>query len=264
MKIVLFTLLVSAVVAFLLGLLLGIFKKVFHVEVDETVAKVRGCLPGANCGGCGYPGCDGYAAAVAKGEAAVNCCSAGGSAVAKKIGEVMGVSAEVTPKVAFVGCRGTKEVALARGNYSGVKTCTAAKQAINGTKLCNWACIGFGDCVNACSFKAIKIAETGLPEVNKDNCTGCGACTRACPQSILKLNNKDLKGIVVQCSNKNPVKAQVLKFCKNGCIKCGKCEKTCESGAIKLENNIPVVDYAKCTACGKCAEGCPTKVLVLA
>ena len=103
MKTILFTLLVSAVLAMILGILLGFFKKIFHVEVDEKVGKIRSCLPGANCGGCGYPGCDGYASAVAKGEAPVNSCTAGGAEVAKKVGEVMGVTAETVQKVAFVG-----------------------------------------------------------------------------------------------------------------------------------------------------------------
>lgn len=264
MKTILFTLLVSAVLAMILGILLGFFKKIFHVEVDEKVGKIRSCLPGANCGGCGYPGCDGYASAVAKGEAPVNSCTAGGAEVAKKVGEVMGVTAETVQKVAFVGCRGTKDVALERGKYTGIKTCAGAKQAINGTKLCNWACIGYGDCVNACSFNGLTIGEDGLPHVNNSICTGCGSCARACPQKIIRLNTADLKGVLVHCSNKNPNKAQVMKFCKNGCIKCGKCEKTCEFDAIHLVDGIPLVDYTKCTACGKCADGCPTKVLSLA
>ncbi|MCR4789770.1 MAG: RnfABCDGE type electron transport complex subunit B [Treponemataceae bacterium] len=264
MKIILLTLLVSALVALILGFLLGFFKKIFHVEVDETVAKIRSCLPGANCGGCGYPGCDGFAAACAKGQAPVNGCSAGGAEVAKKVGQIMGVSAESVPKAAYIGCRGTKDVALARGKYTGVKTCKAAKLAINGTKFCNWACIGFGDCVQACNFNAIKIGDDGLPHVNKKLCTGCGSCSRACPQKVISINNAELKGVIVQCSNRNPVKAQIMKLCKNGCIKCGKCERTCENDALHLVDGLPVIDYTKCTACGKCAEGCPTKVLTLA
>lgn len=263
MKIVLLTLLVSAITAFFLGLLLGIFKKIFHVEVDPTVSKIRECLPGANCGGCGYPGCDGFATACAKGEASVEGCTAGGAEVISKIASIMGTTAEVVQKATFVGCRGTKDVAIARGIYTGIKTCSAAKQAINGTKFCNWACIGFGDCENSCSFKGLKIGSDGLPHVNHSVCTGCGSCVKVCPQGILKVLEVGKSFVKVQCSNKSPVKAQILKFCKNGCVKCGKCEKLCETGAIKLENNIPVVDSKKCNACGKCVEGCPTKVLIL-
>ena len=263
MKTILFTLLVSAVLAFILGLLLGFFKKIFHVEVDETVSKIRECLPGANCGGCGYPGCDGYAAACAKGDAPVNACTAGGAEVAAKVGAIMGVTAESIAKVAFIGCRGTKDVALERGKYTGIKTCAGAKQAINGTKLCNWACIGYGDCANACEFGGIKIGKDGLPKINTTECTGCGSCARACPQKIITLAVKGTQGPLVQCSNRNPNKAQILKLCKNGCIKCGKCEKSCESDAIHVVNGLPVIDYAKCSACGKCVQGCPTKVLIL-
>jgi Na+-translocating ferredoxin:NAD+ oxidoreductase RNF subunit RnfB len=47
----------------LIGILLGIAGEKFAVEVDEKEQAVRECLPGNNCGGCGYPGCDGLAVA---------------------------------------------------------------------------------------------------------------------------------------------------------------------------------------------------------
>ena len=60
------------------------------VEVDEKEILVRAELPGNNCGGCGYPGCDGAAAAVVKGEAPVSVCPVGGAPVAAAGGAIMG------------------------------------------------------------------------------------------------------------------------------------------------------------------------------
>lgn len=263
MTTIFFTFIVSAVVALILGFLLGFFKKVFHVEVDPTVAKIRECLSGGNCGGCGYPGCDGFASACAAGIAPADGCTAGGVATAKAIGEILGVETNAVQKAAVLACQGTCDKVLSKGTYTGVRTCTGAKQAINGTKFCAWGCIGFGDCVNVCKFNAISMGEDGLPHINKEKCTGCGICVKTCPQKILATMGTETKGAFVGCSNKNPNKAQILKLCKAGCIKCGKCEKLCTEDAIHLVDLIPVVDYTKCTSCGECVKGCPTKVLSL-
>ena len=174
MTTILFTFIISAVLALILGFLLGFFKKVFHVEVDPTVAKIRECLPGGNCGGCGYPGCDGFAAACAAGKAPADGCTAGGVATAKAIGKILGVETNAVQKVAVLACQGSCDKALAKGVYTGVSSCAGAKIAINGTKFCSWGCIGFGDCVEVCKFDAIKIGEDGLPHIDREKCTGCG------------------------------------------------------------------------------------------
>ncbi len=255
------TLIVSAVLALILGLLLGFFKKIFYVPVDEKVAAIRECLPGANCGGCGYPGCDGYAAAVASGEAPVNKCSAGGEKAANAIGAVMGVKADTVRKVAVAACRGSKDCAAIKGFYNGVKTCKAVKLAINGNKMCSFGCIGFGDCVAACKFDAISIGDDGLPKIDETKCTGCGMCAKACPQFILTTVAASKKTAFVRCNNKGPKGPHVMKNCSVACIKCGICEKTCTNDAIHLVNNLPVVDTEKCTGCGDCAAKCPKKVI---
>lgn len=264
MNTILLTLAVSAVLAFVLGVLLGFFKKIFYVPVDPTAGKIRECLPGANCGGCGYPGCDGFAAACASGKAPADGCTAGGPAVAKKVGEVLGVTVSAEKQVALLACRGSKDHAQIKGFYNGVKTCAAAKTlGINGTKMCAWGCIGFGDCAAACGFGGISMGDDGLPHIDPDLCTGCGACIKACPQQLLQKVPAERTGSIPLCSNRNPNKTVILKQCKAGCIKCGKCERSCKEGAIKLDKGIPVIDYAKCTSCGDCVTGCPTKVLVL-
>lgn len=258
--IILLTFVVSFSIAFILGCLLGIFKKIFYMPVNPKIEQIRDVLPGANCGACGYPGCDAFAKAVANNEAPVDGCSAG-SRVAAEIAKLMGVSAKGETYIAVLACRGSKEHALDKGHYIGVKTCKAAKISINGTKSCQWGCIGFGDCVSACKFDAIKIGQEGLPIIDRTKCTGCASCVKVCPNELLKRVNVNAKGAFAFCSNRSGIKPSILKNCKNGCIKCGKCEKSCEVNAIKLEKGIPVIDYEICTACGTCVKNCPTKVL---
>jgi RnfABCDGE-type electron transport complex B subunit len=262
---VLYTFILSAVLALILGFLLGVFKKLFFVPVDEAVAKVRAALPGANCGACGYAGCDSYAAAVARGDAPTNACAAGGPSVAKAVAEALGKASEggVDKKAAVLACRGTTEAAKAKAEYSGIKTCAGAKIAVNGVKLCAYGCIGFGDCAAVCAFGALSMGPDGLPRVDKAKCVGCGACQRACPQGLFALVSESQKGAIALCSNRTTNKPSVLKSCKAGCIKCAKCVNTCPEKAIELANGIPKVDYAKCTACGSCVSACPTHVLAL-
>lgn len=264
MKIIIVTIILAFAVAFVLGFLLGLFKKIFYVPVDEKVTKVREVLPGANCGGCGFPGCDGYAAAVAAGNAPANGCTAGGAAVAEKIGEILGVKVTMVPKVSMLMCKGTKDCSAPRGAYNGVKNCRAAMITVNGTKMCSFGCIGFGDCAAACEFGGIKMGESGLPEIDYNLCNGCGSCVRACPRGLLKLMPADTKGAVPLCSNRSENKPQIRKNCTAGCIKCGKCARECKAEAIQMVNGLPVVDYEKCTACGDCVKNCIDNVFVLA
>ena len=74
--------LVVGVVGLIIGILLGIASKIFAVKVDEKEEKIRALLPGNNCGGCGYAGCDGLATAIVKGEAPASGCPVGGEATA--------------------------------------------------------------------------------------------------------------------------------------------------------------------------------------
>ena len=114
------TVLVAAVGLFI-GIFLGVAGNKFAVEVDEKEVAVREALPGNNCGGCGYAGCSGLAAAIVKGEAPVNQCPVGGAPVAAKIGEIMGVKAEEGErKAAFVKCAGTCEKANQDYEYTGL------------------------------------------------------------------------------------------------------------------------------------------------
>lgn len=252
---------VVAIIGIVVGIVLGIAGEKFKVEVDPNEEAVLGVLPGNNCGGCGYPGCSGLAAAIAKGEAPIDACPVGGAAVAGKIGEIMGVDAgEAVRMVAYVKCAGTCEQAGTDYNYIGEQSCAMVKFISNGgPKSCNHGCLGFGECVEACPFDSISI-QNGIAVVNKETCKACSKCIKACPQNLIELIPYDSK-LAVKCSSKDMGKV-VMQACKVGCIGCRMCTKVCETGAITVLNNIAHIDQTKCTACGKCAEKCPKKIIL--
>jgi RnfABCDGE-type electron transport complex B subunit len=263
MNIVLITALFAAILAFVLGIALGFFKKLFAVEQDPLVGQIRELLPGANCGGCGFPGCDGYAAAIASRTAGVSNCSVGGKAVAEKLSALIGVEADIIPMVTVLACQGTKEKAKLKGEYVGVKSCRAAKVSAGGSKICPWGCIGFGDCVKVCQFGALSMGEDGLPKIDYSKCTHCKRCIAECPQWLLRGVPTGGKGAMTLCSNHTLTKGAVTKACKAGCIKCELCVKNCPEQCITMQNGIPAVDYARCTSCGTCTAKCPTKAIKL-
>ena len=177
--------------------------------------------------------------------------------------KILGTDTVSTSQVALLACQGSKEHAQPRGIYNGIKTCRGAKLSVNGTKLCQYGCIGFGDCVAVCRFDALSMGEDGLPHVNYEKCIGCGMCVKECPQGLFAKIPSDRKGAVALCSNRSTNKAPIIKQCKTGCIKCGKCERNCPEKAIQLIEGLPIIDYTKCNSCGECVTGCPTKVLQL-
>ncbi|MCR5495460.1 MAG: RnfABCDGE type electron transport complex subunit B [Treponema sp.] len=264
MTLIIYTMISAVVIGFLLGVLLGFFKKIFAVKVDPKVQEVRDALSGANCGGCGYAGCDAFAEAVVKGEAPVSGCVAGGAACAAKVAAIMGVSAGGSEKkVAFLACHGTKECASSKGVYEGVRTCAAAQLTMNGTKNCAFGCIGFGDCAAACPFGAITMGEDGLPSVDREKCVGCGKCVKSCPKHLFVLINANTKGAIARCSNRSDNKPQIKKDCAEGCFKCGICAKKCPKGCIDISSGIPQIDYSQCISCGLCVKSCPDHVLIM-
>ena len=256
-QVVLISVLVVGGAGLIIGLLLGVAGKKFAVEVDERETLVREALPGNNCGGCGYPGCDGAAAAVVKGEAPVTVCPVGGAACAKAIGKIMGQEvAETARMTAFVKCGGDCEKAGTDYDYTGVEDCTMVTFVPGGgAKKCSYGCLGYGSCVKACSFDAIHIVN-GIAVVDKEACKACGACVRACPKHLIELVPYAGADYHVVCSSGDKGKA-VMEACEIGCIGCKKCEKNCPSEAIKVENGVAHIDYEKCTNCGTCMEVCP-------
>ena len=249
-----------AVIAIVIGIFLGISSEVFKVKVDERVSKIRECLPGNNCGGCGFAGCDALAEAIAKGDVATNACPVGGAPVAAKISEVMGVDVGDTIKmVAFVYCNGTCINSNKAYEYTGVKDCRLAAGLPNaGEKLCRNACLGYGTCVDACKFDAINIVD-GVAKVDEEKCVACKACINACPMKVIHLVPYGKKHLV-ECSNRDKGKL-AMDACKVSCIGCGMCERTCTKGAIKVDKNLAIMDYSICDDCGACSEKCPRKCI---
>ena len=254
------TVLVAAVGLFI-GVFLGVAGKKFAVEVDEKEVAVREALPGNNCGGCGYPGCDGLAAAIAKGEAPVNGCPVGGEPVGKVIAAIMGQEVvETARQVAYVKCAGTCEKTKDNYEYTGVEDCEMmAFIPGGGAKACAFGCLGFGSCVKACPFDAIHVVD-GVAVVDKETCKACGKCVAACPKHLIELLPVSAKHIV-QCSSKDKGK-DVMKACSVGCIACHLCEKNCPADAVHVVDNVAYIDQEKCTKCGLCAEKCPKKIIL--
>lgn len=238
------------------AVLLTVSSIYFAVKEDETVLAVRDALPGANCGACGYNGCDAYAKALASGEGvATNLCVPGGDATARNIATILGVEAEeVVEMVAYVACNGTCGATSKKYDYCGPKNCVSAHLSYKGDKTCSDACLGYGDCAAVCPQNAIKV-EDGVAVIDPRKCIGCGICVRKCPKGVISLI-KDTTRVVVECSNHDKG-AVTRKVCTNGCIACMKCEKTCPVGAIKVKDNLAVIDYSICTNCGACVGVCP-------
>lgn len=240
--------------------------KFMAVKENEKIPQIRACLPGANCGACGFAGCDGYAKALAEKEGTpTNLCVPGGDTVSKELSELLGVEFEdVTEKVAVVACGGDCHSTQDCVEYSGIQGCAAAKQIFGSKGSCSYGCLGLGDCVNACPQQAICI-EKGVARVNTKLCVGCGICTKTCPNNLIHLVD-DVERVMVSCSNRDKG-ALTMKVCKNGCIGCRKCEKVCTSGAVKVIDNLAVIDYSKCPDCedfGACARECTTGCIVVA
>lgn len=259
---ILIAVIIVSAIGFIAGLGLSIASVIMAVKTDEKVEALRAELPGANCGACGYSGCDGYAEALAKGEAKPGACAPGGAEMNSKLGEILGVSVEMSePMVATVKCNGTCDHVQNKMHYTGVSTCKAANMMYGGTLACSFGCLGFGDCQQACQYGAITV-QNGKATVDPEKCTACTACTRACPKSIIEMMPKEKVYAKVVCSNKDKG-AVARKICEVACIGCMKCAKVCPHDAVTVENNLARIDPEKCTSCGACVEACPAKCIAL-
>lgn len=243
----------------LFGAGLGIASKKLAVSVDERVEKIKQNLPGANCGGCGFAGCEAFAKSVVNGDSKPNECPVSSEDQVKAISSIMGIVTELgSRKIAIVRCKGNNAQALERYKYTGVRSCIDAHLVNGGPKSCIYGCLGMGSCVSSCEFDAIRIVD-GLAVINKEKCKACGNCVGVCPRNIIHIGDYETS-YHVNCNSKDKGK-DVKASCKVGCIGCGVCVKQCEYKAIMLSNNIATINASKCIACGKCITKCPTKAI---
>lgn len=245
-----------------MGLFLAYASKKFEVKVDEKVEAIQEILPGINCGACGYPGCSGYAEAIALNGAEMTACSPGGPAVAEEIAKVMGATVDTSgPKmVAKLLCQGDCTRTSKTYEFEGeLTTCAAINLYAGGDKSCKYGCLGYGDCVKVCPVDAITVTEKGIVNIDEEKCVSCKKCVTTCPKRLIEMLPLD-KRVTVNCMSRD--KGVVArKSCTVACIACGLCQKACPVDAIEIKNNVARISPEKCVECGLCAVKCPTKAI---
>jgi electron transport complex protein RnfB len=254
----------------LLGLVFGFALAVaaakFQVPVNPLVERVRDRLPAANCGACGFAGCQAYAEAVVeRGDVSPNLCLPGRAAVAGAVAELTGkLPGSVVDRVVVLRCHGTSAFAPDEARYSGIRTCTASSFVFGGPKACKNGCLGLGDCVDACPFGALAMTAKGIPEVDHAKCTGCGLCVTSCPKDLWSFvpRNHRVELSCVAIDKRSTVRAA----CMVGCTLCRRCVAKCPAGAITWDGQTIVLDHEMCVAYGPscqeiCVDVCPSVIL---
>lgn len=240
----------------------------FYVHEDERIALVEECLPGANCGACGYKGCHDFATVCCSASSLDNLmCPGAGSTGMKKIAEILGLNAgNAVMKRAVVACNGSCSLRPDVRRYDGVHRCSIEASFCEGESDCAYGCLGCGDCVEACPYDALHInPETELPVVDIAKCVGCGKCAEVCPRNVMEIVSVPEQydnTVYVACKNKDKG-AQAMKECNVSCIGCGKCKKVCPSAAVSLASSLASIDTTVCTRCGACVEACPRKTILI-
>jgi len=250
-----------SVIGFICSALITLASKLMFVKVDVRVEKLRGCLPGANCGACGFSSCDAYAEALAKGEVATNLCLPAGEAGYEKISEILGVSAGegLAKKTAIVQCLGDTSATNEKMEYVGISTCFAVKQFFGGQGSCTFGCLGYGDCVKVCPSDAICV-EDNLARIDPRKCSGCAVCEKVCPTEVIAIEKEPLN-VAVMCRNTEKG-AMTKSKCSKGCIGCMKCVKVCHTNAITVSESLAVIDYSLCDGCRECVGVCISKCII--
>mgnify|MGYP002559684789 FL=1 len=251
--------LILLVLAMLFAIALAYLGKKLAVSRDERIDQVRDCLSGANCGACGYAGCDGFATALVEGKAELSSCNATSKEKKEEIAEILGLTDTGEATKVVVCCHGGQD-AKDKYDYVGYGDCRSMELLAGGRKQCAWGCLGTGSCVDACQHHAVTVKQKGYSEVSLSKCISCGRCISVCPKKIIKRIPASAT-YYVACSNHQKGK-EVRELCSKGCIACGLCVKQCEVGAITIVDNLATIDYTKCINCGKCAAKCPQRCIV--
>ncbi|MDH5609721.1 MAG: RnfABCDGE type electron transport complex subunit B [Cyclobacteriaceae bacterium] len=264
--VILNTVLILVSLGIVAAIILYFVSQKFKVEEDPRLEKVLDTLPGTNCGGCGFPGCSGFAnALIGADDLAPYHCPVGGNEVMKEVAGILGMEVEEKdPFIAIVKCAGAIGVRKHITAYDGAANCTIASDLYSGERGCSDGCVGLGECVDACDFQAMYMDEyTGLPVVLEDKCTACNACVKACPKHIIQLwpKGKKDKRIYVACVNEDKG-GSARKDCSLACTGCAKCAEECKYDAITVENNLATIDFATCKLCGKCVVACDVRNIV--
>ena len=257
---ILFTIGSITILGFLAAAILYFIASKFKVYEDPKIDKVEDALPSTNCGGCGHPGCRAFAEACVKADDLSDLhCPVGGNETMQQVADILGMEVdERDPYVAIVRCSGSFEYRQKVNIYDGSENCTVAHSLYAGDTGCQYGCLGFGECVDACDFEAMYMDEkTGLPVVIEDKCTACNACVTACPRDIMELRPQGRRNrrIFVACINEDKGGA-AKKACEVACTGCSKCEAECKYDAITVENYLAYIDADKCKNCRKCAPVC--------
>ncbi len=260
------TVLILVALGVIAAVVLWVVAKKFYVYEDPRIDDAETMLPGANCGGCGFPGCRGFAVALVENEdISALFCPVGGASVMSEVATMLGkVAPAKKPQVAVVRCGGVCGKRARINQYDGAQSCAVVGSLYGGETNCSYGCLGKGDCVAVCNFDALVInQETGLAEIDAEKCTGCGACVGVCPKNVIELRNAGVKGrrIYVSCVSGDKG-AVTRKACGAGCIGCMKCKKVCPFEAIEMRGTLAYIDFEKCKLCRKCVAECPTGAII--
>ena len=266
MNILIISILTLVLIGIFSAIILFLVSKKFKVFEDPRIVEVEAVLPAVNCGGCGFPGCRGFAVACVNAETLEGLvCTVGGLKTMERVAAILGKApGSFDPTVAVVRCGGNCKIRSQKNQYDGVKTCAIAHNLYGGHTGCTYGCLGFGDCQVSCKFDALHINPmTQLPEIDEEKCTSCNACVKACPKAIIELRRKGVQShrIYVDCINKDKGE-KILESCSVACDGCEKCVKECTFDAITISNSLAYIDAVKCTLCRKCVEVCPTHAIV--